>query len=449
MKTPRSLYLQMLWFYIPLAIQAASHSFAHLLVTSVVTHGTQGAAEYAAFQQGNVVMYILAALGMGLPTTAMVYGRSRAGVAAFNRLNARLMLGSNLLQVVFCLPPLDTIVFGRLLGLDGALFEIARRTLLLDIPMLMLLYTRNLYLARLLVEKRSGAANTATMVRFALGAAIAPLFVRLGLCGYFWGNVAATLPLAVDVWLTRRFALAGLRALPETSEDAPQDVTAWAQCKFTVPLSIGGFMLSLSKFMMAFFLGRLPDAATAMSIHYIGYGLVIPFTYGALRLQAVTIAFARETDGGRRAAPFAALVGLGSAALVLVAWLPPVARWYFTSVQNLGPQLVPLARNLVLVALPVALAQAMRGHAEGLAAVRHRTKAILAGQIGYLLALVGVLAALGAQSLVPGYMHGTIALCAAMAAASAVIRLALLRGGKRSPLPAGRAPEIAPQGEKQ
>lgn len=102
-----------------------------------------------------------------------------------------------------------------------------------------------LYLARLLVEKRSGAANAATILRFALGAAIAPVFVRLGLCGWHWGMEAATFPLAADVWLTRRFALAGLRALPERSDDAPADVSVWSQVKFTVPLSVGERLSSI------------------------------------------------------------------------------------------------------------------------------------------------------------------------------------------------------------
>lgn len=409
----------MLWFYIPLAIQAASHSFAHLLVSSIVTHGALGAAEYAAFSQGMVIMYVLAALGMGLPTTAMLYGRSKRGIEGFSRLNLRLMLGSNALQVAACIPPIDRFVFGWLLGLGGDLFAVARWTLLLSIPQLMLLYARNLYLARLLVEKRSGAANLATMVRFGLGFAIAPVMVRLGLCGYAWGMAAATLPLVVDVWLTRRFALKGIRNLPDVSDDTPRDVSIWEQFKFTVPLSVGGLMLSLSKFMMAFFLGRLPDATTAMSIHYIGYGLVVPFTYGALRMQAVTISFAKETDEGRRVAGFAALVGLGSAALLLAGWIPPVARWYFVKMQNLAPALVPYARNVILASLPIALAQALRGHAEGLAAVRKKPNTILVGQVAYLAALVSALAILGATRAIPGYLHGTLSLLSGIVAAFA------------------------------
>ena len=63
----------MLRFFVPLAIQAASMSFSYLFVAAIVTHGRLEAAEYAAFSQGLSVLWVLAALGQGLPTTALVF----------------------------------------------------------------------------------------------------------------------------------------------------------------------------------------------------------------------------------------------------------------------------------------------------------------------------------------------------------------------------------------
>ena len=428
----------MLRFFVPLAIQAASMSFSYLFVAAIVTHGVLGSSEYAAFSQGLTVLWVLAAIGMGLPTTALVFCKTKSNVRNFERLNWRLMLGTNLLQLVVCLPPANQLVFGSILGFseDRVLFNVARFTLMGCIPVQMLFYRRNMYLARLLIEKRSSMATLATMARIALSIALSPLFVRTGLVGYKWGVVAMTLPVFLEFVLTRQFALPGLRTL----EDPPdaERASSMEQLRFTVPLSFGGLMLSISGFMTGFFLGHLPQFETVLAVHYIMLGVVNPVSFAALRIQSVTITFADETDGGRKVLPFALAVGAAFSCVTLVGQIPPLARWYFGDIQKLAPELVPAASFAMLLALPVPLGQALRGHAEGLAAVRRRPNAILSGQTLYLATLVCTLALLGHFRVVPGYAQGAVALALAIWAALATTHVALLAGAHEPHLSSGQ-----------
>ena len=428
----------MLRFFVPLAVQSASMSFSYLFVAAIVTHGPLGSSEYAAFSQGLTVLWVLASLGMGLPTTALVFCKTRSNVRSFDRMNWMLMLGTNLLQLLVCLVhPFDRLVFGSFLGLgsDPELFAIARNTLLGCIPVQMLFYQRNMYLARLLIEKRSGMANLATMARIALSVSLWPLFVHTGLVGYKWGVVAMFLPVLLEFVLTRRFALPGLRAL----EDPPdaEKASAMQQLRFTIPLSFGGLMLSVSGFMMGFFLGHLPNRETVLAIHYIMLGVVNPVSFAALRLQSVMITFADETDGGRRVLPFALAVGAAFSCVTLVGQMPALAEWYFGGVQNLAQELVPKAAFAMLLALPIPLGQALCGHAEGLAAVRRRPNAILSGQTLYLATLVCSLAAMGRSDAVPHSAQGAVALSLAIWAALATTHVALLAGAHEPHLSSG------------
>lgn len=416
----------MLLFFIPLAIQAASMSLSYLFVATIVTHGPGGTDEYAAFSQGLSVLWVLAALGQGLPTTAMVFCKSVSNIASFERMNWRLMFATNALQILCCLPFFDKILFGKILGLDAALLPMARTTLLLCVPVQMCFYRRNMYLARLLIEKRSGAANLATMARIALSVALSPLFVKLGLCGHRWGVVAMTLPVMLELFLTRQFALPGLKSLGDPPE--VEKASAWEQLRFTIPLSFGGLMLATSGFMTGFFLGHLPDAASVLSVHYIMLGVVNPVAFAALRMQSVTIAFADETDGGRQVLPFAAAVGAVFSAVTLVGQIPFLATWYFGYVQNLASDLIPAASRAMLVAMPIPLLQALRGQAEGLAAVRRRPNAILTGQALYLATLVCVLALTGRSTLIAGSSQGAFAMTLAIGTALITTRIALLAG---------------------
>jgi len=417
---------RMLRFFVPLAVQSASQSLSFLLVASIVAHGHLREQELAAYAQGQSIIWILGAIGGGLITTCMVFGRSRTGMANFLRLNAAIMAAAVALELLCCVPPLDGAVFGGLLGLSGEKAWIARRTLLFCIPMQATFFLRNPYLAQLLVEKRSGAANLATLARVGLALALAPSMIRLGLVGHAWGALAITLPLVLETWLTRRFALPGMRALA----DAPDAETASVgeQFRFTMPLSFGGVMISATMLGTAYFLGHAPDAAAALPVHYVVTGLFNPVSFAALRMQSVTIAFPPGEDGvDRRAAgAFAAMVGAAMCLILLLPQIPAFARLYFVRVQNLPPELVGYARAALAIAAPIPLLQALKGHGEGLAALRRRPNAILTDQAVYAAVYVGVLSTVTSGRLLPGPVTGVLGITLAIAASLAALRVALV-----------------------
>ncbi len=160
---------QVLRFYIPLAIQALSQSLTYPLVASIVSHGKFGSTELAAFAQGQALMFVFGAIGGGLITTGMVFGRTQTGMRNFHKRVMRIAAAVGILQFIVCLPPLHHVMFERILGLEGELASVARFSMLLGIPMQLGFFIRNKYLVPLYNEKRSGLANTATMVRVSPG----------------------------------------------------------------------------------------------------------------------------------------------------------------------------------------------------------------------------------------------------------------------------------------
>lgn len=420
-----SQYWRMLRFFVPLALQSASQSLSYLLVASIVAHGALREQELAAFSQGQSIMWVIGAIGQGLVTTCMVFGTTRAGMDNFMRLNRRIMAAAVATELACCLPALDGFVFGGLLGLSGAKAAIARRTLLLCIPLQSTFFFRNPYLAQLLVDKRSGAAILATFARIVLSFAIAPAMIRFGMTGHAWGALAITVPVVLETWLTRRFALPGIRALPDELPGAGKCTVA-EQLRFTLPLSLGGVMITATMLGTAYFLGHAPDAAAALPVHYVVTGLVNPVSFAALRTQAVTIAFAGEPGGVKSVGRFAAVLGAAMCALLLLPQLPAFAGAYFTGVQNLPPEFVKYARYALLIATPIPLLQTLKGHGEGLAALRRRPNAILADQAAYAAVYVTTIATVTSARLMPGGMTGIFGITLGIATSLLALRVALV-----------------------
>ena len=416
---------RMLMFYIPLAIQALSQSLTYPLVASIVSHGHLGSDELAAFSQGQSLLSLMGAIGMGLITTGMVFARTKSGMANYGRLVMRIAAVVGALQFIACMPPFNNFFFSRILGLNDELAEIARWTTFLGIPLQFAFFLRNKHVVQLYNEKRSDLANIATLMRILVTACLSPIFVRLGMTGFFWGSVALTLPVFGEAYLSKLFAKPYIDAL---TDDSGEIAPVGKQLRFTIPLSFGGILMSLSAFMVAVFISRAESSETSLAIHYIIMGVINPLGFAAIRMQSVVIAFPPAIYGKRRVAAFAVCAGLLLSSCSIFMQIPQVAQWYFGKVQNLPPEHVALAQNAMLLIGLLPLVQSLRGHAEGLAAIKRRPNAILAGQAVYLATMVLVLFVLLSTEALPGYLMGAAAIHLAAFMALVTVRAGLVWG---------------------
>ncbi len=409
-------------FYIPLLIQAASQSLTYPLVASIVSHGKNGVVDLAAFAQGQAVMFMIGALGGGLLTTGMVFGRDADGFRQFKRLNLWLCGTLAVLQALVCIHPFDRIVFHGLLGLVAPMDETAREVLFFSIPLQILFFLRNPGLVTLYNARASASANWATLCRIALTALLAPLFVHLGWVGHRMGMLALTGPVLLEAVLAQLLATPYIRRLKPAAE---KTAGFKMQFLFTMPLSFGGALLAVAGFMIGAFITRAAEPARMLPLHYVTMGLVNPVGFAAIRMQAVVLAFPPRDKTDHSVFRFALAAGILLSLFPLVGQIPAVARWYFGTIQNVPAGDIPLAMRAMLLVSVLPIIQSLRGHAEGLAAWRKRPTAILAGQAMNLASLVCALF-ISLNLGVPGYLMGVTAILVAVTMTFVTIRMGLV-----------------------
>ncbi|MGN0847498.1 MAG: hypothetical protein ACI4RA_08975 [Kiritimatiellia bacterium] len=412
-------------FYIPLMLQAFSQSLTYPLVAGIAAHGEFGEGTYAAFAQGQTIMFMIGALGGGLVMTGMVFARTLAGFRAFVRVNTWMMIALLLAQTLLAVPPFDALIFRRYLGLAPHLVETARWTLFWGFVMQGAFFLRNVPLVVLFNNRESGLATLATAVRILLTIGASAAFLPLGLVGAGWALVATTIPCIVELLLSHVFARRYVRRLRDSAagdaaDDAPCD--APRQFRFTLPLSLGGFLLATAPSVIAAFVNRTADGISMLAIHYATIGFANPVGYAAFRMQAVAIQFPPEYAGDRRVVRYAACAGLVLGLVPLVIALPGVGDWLFLNFMNLQPQNIRPARVVMCCYAAWPVFQCVRGYFEGHAAWLKHPTAVLVGQLVYLTGLTATLAlafALGA----PGWIMGFAAVfCATLATIAALVR---------------------------
>ena len=409
-------------FYVPLLLQAFSQSLTYPLVGSITSHGPDGVDALTAFSLGQVIMFMIGALGGGLVMTGMVFAKTREGLASFRRLNMMMMGVLLAAQMLVCVHPIDTFIFEHLLNLSPHLAEVARRTTLFGIVMQGGFFLRNVPLVLLFNAYASFEANLATVARIALTFAFAVALPRLGMVGPNWGLFALTVPVLLEWLLSEAFAVKYERQL-ESGEGA----SVMTQFKFTMPLAIGSCLLAVSPFMIAAFIGRTADSSDMLAIHYVTLGIANPVSFAALRMQAVSIQFPPEWKGDRRLLRFAVVAGLLLGILPLAFATPFIGNWYYGGCQNIPPRILGTTRLVSFLYMFICVIHAVRGRVEGLAALRKQPSAVMAGQVAYFVALVVVLAVTLPMG-IPGWTMAVVSIYVAPIAATAATYAGLAWG---------------------
>jgi hypothetical protein len=399
-------YRQLTVFFIPLALQAASQSLTYPLVAMVASHGPGGTLNLAGVAQSNIVMFMVGAIGAGLVTTGMVFGKSRLGHARFFAVNTMLALSAAAVQAVMCIPVVGHAVFGALLGLPPSIEGPARQAFPLTIVLNFLFFARNPYEILLFNNGASGRASTATFARIALTLALAPVFVWAGLVGPRWAIVCQAIPVGVEVLVAWSYSRRFASVFAQPDDNVPKRRTIFW---FNLPLSLGGFLMTLSGMFLGAAIARASQPERMLPAYYLAVGLANPMAYAATRIQNVVLYFPPRSRTDRLTRRFAVRAGAIVSFIPLIFLLPALSHWYYVSLQRLSPADLPLVTVSALLLVGFPFTSGLRAHWEGLAALTRRTSTILAGNIAFVASLA-ITATTCLALKVAGNMIGPIAI---------------------------------------
>ena len=420
-------------FFVPLAIQAMSQALCYPLVAMVVSRGPGGPLNLAGLAQSNTVMFFLGVIGMSLVTTGMVHAKSREGYQKFQAVTLSIGLVVSSVQALLSIPALSHMLFGQIIGLPPSIENPAKITLLACIPLQFLFFSRIPYFVAMYNGKATGKASLATIGRIILTALLSPLFCNIGLVGPIWAVVCLTLPVALEVIVSRILVAPFLRDLKPSADRPPSAKEIFL---FTLPLSVGGYFLSTSAVILGAFIARSPDPERILPAYYLALGLANPVAYAATRIQTIVLAFPPKSSQDRLTLRFSIFAGAVLGLLPLVFTLPGLNEFYFVKLQNLIPDDLPLVRMTSLSLIFFPLSVALRAQSEGLSAWFKKPMTVLAGHAIFMAIIITsgfTLYFLGT----PGYLIGAVGLTLGSLASSATMRISL-GWAKEKPIPVGQ-----------
>ncbi len=205
---------------------------------------------------------------------------------------------------------------------------------------------------------------------------------------------------------------------------------------FNLPLSVGGYLLSISALVLGAFIARAPDPERILPIYYLALGLVNPVAHAATRIQTIVLVFPPQTRQDSSTLRFALTAGACLGFLPLIFILPGLVELYYVRLQNLTMADIHLIRFTALSLTFLPFCVAIRAQSEGMAAWLKRPASVMLGQTVFFTTIViagFVLLFLGA----PGYLIGAIGLTLGSLASSGMMRISL-NWAKEKPIPVGQ-----------
>jgi hypothetical protein len=398
----------------------------------VASRGPGGPLNLAGLAQAMTVMFFLGMIAINSVTTGMVYAKTREGYQKFRKVTLLTATGVMAIQAILSIPVLSHLVFGRLIGLPPSIEQPASTAFMISIPLQFLFFIRIPYFVVMYLGKATGKASLATIVRILLTAILSLLFCILELVGPIWAVVCLTIPVAMEVLISRIFAISFLKSLESHPEDPPGAMEIF---KFNLPLSVGGYFLSASAVILAAFIARTPDPDRILPVYYLALGLANPVAYAATRIQTIVLAFPPRSRKDRRTFRFCLAAGAVLGILPLIFILPGLAEFYFIKLQKLAALDLPLVRLTAISLICFPFSVAIRAQSEGLAAWLKKPITVLTGHAIFMITIIAtgfVLLFLGT----PGYLIGPVGLTLGSLASSGTMRIVLDRG-EESSLPVG------------
>jgi hypothetical protein len=404
-------------FFVPLAIQAASQALCYPLVAMVASRGPGGPLNLAGLAQANIVMFFFGMFAISYVTTGMVFAKTREGYQKFRLVTLLTGFTVVVIQAILCTPVLAHFIFGKIIGLPATIEQPARIGFLVSIPLQFLFFLRIPYFVVMYIGKATGKASFATIGRITLTALLSPLFCFLGLVGPVWAVICLTIPVAIEVLMSRIFADPFLKSLISSPESPP---SAREIFWFNLPLSIGGYFLSVSAIILAGFIARAPDPDRILPVYYLALGLANPMAFAATRIQL----------------HFALAAGFVLGLLPLIFSLPGLIEFYYIQLQKLNPQDLQLVRWTAVSLIFFPFSVAIRAQSEGLAAWQKKPVTVLTGHALFLTTIVTTGFTL-LQFGVPGHLIGPVGLTLGSLSSSATMRI-FLNWSKERAIPVGQ-----------
>lgn len=298
-----------------------------------------------------------------------------------------------MVHLLVAVTPMYDFLVNVLLQVPEAVVEPGRSGLLFLTPWTVGIAYRRFQQGTMIRFGHSRMVGETTVVRLVTGVIVLSIGYAIGSIP---GATLAGLTQGLAVSAEAIYAGLRIRKIRHLIKDAPpaeQPLTLKRFIAFYTPLAVTSALWLLWLPLISGTVSRMPDPLESLAVWSVATGLMFMFRTPGMAYNETVVALLEERCAFptlRRFARNAALVTTGIA-IVFVA--TPLARWYFTIVANLPPDMAATARVTLAMAVPLGLLSVYISLYQGIIVQQEKTGPVAEAVAMFLLVLAAVLIA--------------------------------------------------------
>ena len=311
-----------------------------------------------------------------------------------------------LLHMIIAFTPAYYFVARQLINLPENVVEPGRLGLMLITPWTWSIAFRRFQQGVLIRYGHSDAVGIGTVIRLSGGGIVLVI-------GYLLGSLpgVAVGAIAQSVGVLSEAIYAGIRVRPvlkyEVKIAQPVTPLGWRTfANFYIPLAMTSFLGLMWQPMGSAALSRMPDPLISLAVWPVVSGFISIFRSFGFALNEVVVALTDEAGAFFSIKKFVLILAGSVTTIKILAFLTPVAYFWFANISALPPELATYARNAFLIAIPMAALTIFQSWYQGTIVNGGKTKAIPEATaifvgIFFLVAIAGI-----AYGKIPGLYMG-------------------------------------------
>ncbi len=292
-----------------------------------------------------------------------------------------LAAGLTLVHLVLALPPVFSLVVGKLIGAPLAVVGPAQVSFLLMLPWTPAIAYRRLWDGLLIRH------NHPRLVSLGTGIRLVSIF-GLAALGLVWGRVngayvgAVALSVGVIVSALASYFFARHAVWPDHFDQSPRDplppaARSWrALVNFYVPLALTSVIALAGQPLLNMGLSRAAAPLSSLAIWPVLMGLTFLIRSVCIAYQEVAIALLKDAHSYRILQRFTLLLTTATTAVFLLIVFTPLADVWFQSISGLPPDLAQMARLPAMVLTPAPALTAWQSWQRSRLVLQNRTSVI-------------------------------------------------------------------------
>ena len=281
--------------------------------------------------------------------------------------------GLSLLHLVIALTPLFDFIANVLLRLPPALVEPGRSAFLMLTPWTFSIAYRRFQQGAMIRFGHSRAVGETTFIRLITVSIVLAVGITTKALP---GAVLAGLAQGLGVTIEAIYAGFRIRKIIPEMKTAPKPekpLTIRRFLTFYTPLALTSTLWLLWQPIMSGSLSRMPDPIESLAIWSVVNGLLFMFRSPGVAYNEAVVALLEEPRSFPVLKKFAKVASLVSIGIAIIFVMTPLANLWFTYGANIRLPEVPIARNTMILGLPLALLPFFISFYQGIIVDREKT----------------------------------------------------------------------------